>query len=138
MDVFPLSLRVGSGSTLSVPVLHSPEREDSDHRDAHQKERQGTAHTSEAGELIASRAMHHQILQAERSRSSRWQCRATDETKLTIQLQQIHLPKLADVGLLEYDPRSGAIALGELSEELREQLAIIETWEDRAVRAEIP
>lgn len=61
-----------------------------------------------------------------------------EETKLTIQLQQVHLPKLADAGLIEYDHRSGDIALTEKSDEIREQLETIKTWEEPSVRAEIP
>lgn len=60
-----------------------------------------------------------------------------DETRLTIQLQQIHLPKLADAGLIEYDHRTGDIALTEKANAVREQLATIERWEEPAVRAEI-
>lgn len=61
-----------------------------------------------------------------------------DETRITIQLQQIHLPKLADAGLIEYDHRSGDITPTEKADELREQLAIVERWEEPTVRAEIP
>lgn len=60
-----------------------------------------------------------------------------DETRLTIQLQQIHLPKLADAGLIEYDHRTGDIALTEKADAVREQLATIKRWEEPAVRAEI-
>lgn len=61
-----------------------------------------------------------------------------DETRITIQLQQIHLPKLADAGLIEYDHRSGDITPTEKADELREKLAIVERWEEPTVRAEIP
>lgn len=61
-----------------------------------------------------------------------------EETKLTIQLQQIHLPKLADAGLIEYDHRSGDLALTGKSDAIREQVETIKTWEKPSVQAEIP
>lgn len=60
------------------------------------------------------------------------------ETKLTIQLQQIHLPRLADAGLINYDHRSGDITLTERSDEIREQIETVKTCEEPSVQAEIP
>lgn len=61
-----------------------------------------------------------------------------EETKLTIQLQQIHLPKLADAGLIEYDHRSGDIVLTEKSDAIEEQIETVKRWEEPSVQAEIP
>lgn len=60
-----------------------------------------------------------------------------DETRVAIQLHQIHLPKLADAGFIEYDSRSGDIVLTEKANELREQLRTIEQWEDPAIRTRL-
>lgn len=60
-----------------------------------------------------------------------------DETRITIQLQQIHLPKLADAGFIEYDLRSGDILLTEKANGLREQIRTIEQWEDPAIRTQL-
>lgn len=60
-----------------------------------------------------------------------------DETKITIQLQQIHLPKLADAGFIEYDSRSGDILLTEKANGVREQIRTIEQWEDPAIRTQL-
>lgn len=60
-----------------------------------------------------------------------------DETRITIQLQQIHLPKLADAGFIEYDLRSGDILLTEKANGLREQIRTIEQWEDPSIRTQL-
>lgn len=60
-----------------------------------------------------------------------------NETRITIQLQQIHLPKLADAGFIEYDSRSGDILLTEKANGLREQIRTIEQWEDPAIRTQL-
>lgn len=60
-----------------------------------------------------------------------------DETRITVQLQQIHLPKLADAGFIEFDSRSGDIVLTEKANGFREQIRTIEQWEDPAIRIQL-
>lgn len=60
-----------------------------------------------------------------------------DRRRITIRLQQIHLPKLAEAGLLHYDRRSGEIALTEKADEFHDQLAVIAEWEKPAVQEKL-
>jgi hypothetical protein len=60
------------------------------------------------------------------------------ETRVTIRLQQIDLPKLVDAGLIEYDRRNDDIVLTDKSDELRDLLATMMKWEDPAVQTELP
>lgn len=60
-----------------------------------------------------------------------------DTTRIEMQLHQVHFPKLAEAGFIDYDHRSGDFAHTEKFNEIRDQLEIIETWEPPAVRAEI-
>jgi hypothetical protein len=60
------------------------------------------------------------------------------ETRVTIRLQQIDLPKLVDAGLIEYDRRNDDIVLTGKSDELRDLLATMMKWEDPAVQTELP
>lgn len=60
-----------------------------------------------------------------------------DETRIAIQLQQIHLPKLAEAGFIEFDLRSGEIVLTEKANAFREQIRTVEQWEDPAIRTRL-
>lgn len=60
-----------------------------------------------------------------------------DETRIMIQLQQIHLPKLADAGFIEFDSRSGDIVLTEKANAFREQIRTVEQWEEPAIQTQL-
>ena len=60
-----------------------------------------------------------------------------DKTRVAIQLQQIHLPKLLDAGFIDYDRRNGDIALQKASDELQDLLEALQPWEDPAIRTMI-
>lgn len=62
---------------------------------------------------------------------------SVEEGRIAIQFQQIHLPKLADAGFIEYDHRNGTITLIGKTDEIRSELKIIKQWEESAVQAEI-
>lgn len=62
---------------------------------------------------------------------------AVNKTQITIQLQQIHLPKLVDAGLIEHDPRNDRIVSTEKFDKFRDRLEVLEKWEDPAVQATI-
>ncbi len=60
-----------------------------------------------------------------------------DKTRITIQLQHSHLPKLVDSGFIDYDPQSGSIALTERFDAIRDWLKSVENWEKPTVQANL-
>lgn len=60
-----------------------------------------------------------------------------DETKIRVKLQQIHLPKLADMGFIDYDSRNGDIVLTDRFDTIRELVKTVMGWEEPDVQAEI-
>lgn len=69
--------------------------------------------------------------------SNRANGKDVDETKIRVILQQIHLPKLADTGFIDYDSRNGDIVLTNRFDTIRELVKTVMGWEDPDVQAEI-